>query len=242
MPFSSPPTFRADIERFQEKIKNRENFAFSKYADGELHILANQKINNGEFWFNPETDQFYRQKLVESFTHNEDGYYMGISCPCCIGGTQAHEFMKRTSNKTEDKLTWANLFVNSNYDFYLEKIVPLYAEYEVNLVSNDESNLDSLPFIVSRHFKIGKNAWNNDYGLVEDIKNFILENKIKNNLFLFCAGPFGNILAAQLHKVNKENTYIDIGSTLNPFLLGEKGKNRGYLRVEPGTGKPCTWS
>ena len=241
MPFSSPPDFRSDIEKFQQKIKSKEKFAFSKYADGELYILANQKINNGEFWFDPNTDQFYRQKLIESFTYNEDGYYMGISCPCCIGGTQAHEFMKRTSNKTEDKLTWANLFVNSNYDFYLDSIVPLYSEYEVYLVSNDESSLKSLPFKVSKHFKIGKNAWNSDYPLIEEMIQFISDNEIKDSLFLFCAGPFGNILSSQLHKANKDNTYLDIGSTLNPFLLGEKGKNRDYLRAKPGAGPPCIW-
>ena len=61
MPFSQPPRFDRDIEIFCEKIKNKEKFAFSKYADGELYILANQQINNGEFWFNPIEDSFFRK-------------------------------------------------------------------------------------------------------------------------------------------------------------------------------------
>ena len=66
--------------------------------------------------------------------------------------------------------------------------------------------------------------------------------KIRDHLFLFCAGPFGNILTHQLFDYNKENTYIDIGSTLNYFLLGEAGKNRGYLRKESSINKVCVWS
>ena len=56
-----------------------------------------------------------------------------------------------------------------------------------------------------------------------------------------CAGPFGNILTHQLFEHNDNNTYIDIGSTLNPFLLGEIGKNRGYLRGAPSLSQVCVW-
>jgi hypothetical protein len=242
MPFSQPPRYDHDIEIFYEKIKNKEKFAFSKYADGELHILANQQINNGEFWFNPVEDSFFREKMIESFKYNDPGYYMGISCPCCIGGSQAHDFMKRFSEKPEDRLTWANLFVNGNYDFYLKNIVPLYSNYDVYLVSNSDSNLERLPFEVKKHFKIGKNAWVKDFEMTSEISNFISNENIRDSLFLFCAGPFGNMLVSHLHSQHKNNTYIDIGSTLNPFLLGDVGKNRGYLRGESSSKKQCEWS
>ena len=74
------------------------------------------------------------------------------------------------------------------------------------------------------------------------MKEFITTEQIKDHLFLFCAGPFGNILSHQLFEFNADNTYIDIGSTLNHFLLGEAGKNRGYLRNEPTINKICVWS
>jgi len=58
---------------------------------------------------------------------------------------------------------------------------------------------------------------------------------------LFCAGPFGNILAHQLFEYNSQNTYIDVGSTLNVMLLGEAGKNRSYLRGGASLNKICSW-
>jgi hypothetical protein len=89
---------------------------------------------------------------------------------------------------------------------------------------------------------IGKNAWVENHGLIDEIKNYIDDNKLKNNLFLFCAGPFGNLLSHQLFDHNKENTYIDIGSTLNTLLLGERGRNtRGYLKGEASSRQICVW-
>mgnify|MGYP003115687940 CR=1 FL=1 len=234
-------SFRGDLELIINKIEKNEKFAFSKYADGELHIMANKKINNGEFWFTPENDQKHRIQMIESFQFKDDNYFVGICCPCCGSWGVMHEWMKKNSKQDCSNLTFANVFVNSNHEFYLEKMVSLYSNYNVVLISNSNSNLNRLPFKVKKHFKIGKNAWVNDVELIEEIKSYIDTEKIDDHLFLMCAGPFGNILTHQLFDYNKNNTYIDIGSTLNHFLLGEAGKNRGYLRKESSINKVCIW-
>ena len=180
--------------------------------------------------------------MINSFTYKDENYYVGVSCPCCIGGSKVHDWMKKQSGQKLNNLTWANLFVNNNYIYYLENIVPLYSDYDVYLVSNDQSNLDALPFEIKKHYQIGKNCWVDDYNTIELIKADIKDDEIKNSLFLFCAGPFGNILTHQLWEWNKNNTYLDIGSTLNPLLLGDEGvKTRGYLRGENSLNKVCVW-
>jgi len=63
-------------------------------------------------------------------------------------------------------------------------------------------------------------------------------DKYTNKLFLFCAGPLGNMLAAKFWKVNKTNTYIDIGSTLNTYLTEP---NRRYLTGKHTSLKTCIW-
>jgi hypothetical protein len=234
--------YRQDLKKIKYLLQSKKHFAFSKYADGELHILANKPINNGEFWFEPEVNSFNRAKLVESFKYKDKNYLVGISCPCCIGGKKVHDWMKTRSEQNPENLTWANLFVNGNYNYYLENIVPEYSNYDVYLVSNSKSNLEKLPFNVKEHYQIGKNCWVDDYELIEQIKKDIQKKQIENCLFLFCAGPFGNILTHQLYDYNKKNTYIDIGSTLNPFLLGDEGvSTRGYLRGESSLNKICVW-
>ena len=233
--------FTKDLEHIINKLQKHENFAFSKYADGELHILANKPVNNGEFWFIPENHTVYRKQMIDSFQYKDNGYYVGISCPCCIGGRSVHEWMKKVSQQNFSNLTWANILVNSNYDLYLNNMVPVYSEFDVYLISNSDSNLKNLPFSIKKHFMIGKNAWVENTNLIDEIKLFITKNNVKNSLFLFCAGPFGNILTHQLFEHCKDNTYIDIGSTLNPLLLENNGLNRGYLRGESSRNKICIW-
>ena len=235
--------YRADLDSVIDKLKNKEHFAFSKYADGELHILIDRPINNGEFWFTPQHDQHYRKQMIDSFQFKDDNYFVGISCPCCIGGPPVHQWMKTQSTQKDTHITWANLFVNGNHEYYMENMVPLYSNYDVVLVSNSQSKLEQLPFKVSKHFVVGKNAWVDDNQLVSRIKDYIKTEDIHNHLFLFCAGPFGNLLTHQLFDFRKTNTYIDVGSTLNIFLFGEQGRTRDYLisSKHPDRSKMCVW-
>ena len=68
---------------------------------------------------------------------------------------------------------------------------------------------------ITDFYGIGPEAFKTDLFLIDDLKNLITNNDLKNSLFLFCAGPLGNVLSHQLWEHNKNNTYIDIGSTLN---------------------------
>ena len=105
--------FRADLEFIFNKLKNHEHFAFSKYADGEYGILIGSEIGNNDFKYNPENTDFYAD-LWDSFTYDHPDYYIGIGCPCCMGDVRFN-WMKTECKRPEDHITWANIFVNSNY-------------------------------------------------------------------------------------------------------------------------------
>ena len=90
-------TFKSAFDKLLYKIYNQENFAFTRFSDGELFImqdkvlvLADDHYITGEITgpnkytkeehkeFYPEKHQMYREKLLECYTHNQDHYYMGI--------------------------------------------------------------------------------------------------------------------------------------------------------------------
>ncbi len=228
MIFTTPPNkdYRKDVEILKEEIQSQRNFTFSKFCDGEWMVMSNQQINNKEFWFDPKnpTDQTLRNALINSFQFLHPQYYIGIASPN-VFGVDMHRTMKRVSTQSEDHLTWADIWVNSNYKYYLDNIVPLFQERDVILVCQETGNTDNLPFKPSHVFRIGNNAWKTNYSLVQEMKLFIDQEGVRDNIFLFCCGPFGNILCHQLTEHNKDNTYLDIGSTLNPWL-----KSAGFER------------
>ena len=238
-------SFQSDLKFFEKKLKSKEQFAFSKYADGEFKILADQYIDlltkaNGEFKYNPNdpTDSFFRDQLTKSFQFNHPNYYVGIGCRCCMGD-KSFNWMKENSRQKESNLTWANIFVNSNYPYYVNNLLPLYSNYEVVLVCNHKAKLDNLPFNIIKDFRVGTNAYKENFSLVKEMLLWIKKNQIEKKLFLFCAGPFGNILTYKLFKNFPNNTYLDTGSTLDPLL--QLGRNRGYLQGGPSLSKSCIW-
>jgi hypothetical protein len=232
--------FSYDIKIFEDKLKKKETFTFSKFADGEWAAMQSQRLNNNEFQFvNSQEHNAARELLIDAFRFQHKNYYVGVSCPCCQGN--AFEHMKEYSGQPLERLTWANLWVNSNYDFYLHNIVPLFNDYKIALVAHSQSNIDNLSFrdSIKIFCPIEKDAWVVSRDKIDAMKKAIDDNDMKGWLVLFCAGPFGNILAHQLTEHCDKNTYLDVGSTLNPFL-GTEGFRRSYFNNH-GTMKPCIW-
>jgi len=171
-----------------------------------------------------------RNQLIESFKFKDKGYYVGISCKCCQP-EYAVEWMRRESK--QDTLTWANIFVNSNYPYFKSNFIPEFSNHTVVLFARHDAKVKNLPFR-AEHIKITEKAFIDNFDMVE---NFPIE-KYTNKLFLFCAGPLGNMLAAKFWEKNKTNTYLDVGSTLNPYL---SESNRGYLQKSERLLKTCIW-
>lgn len=235
-------TFRQSIEFFESKLKNGDNFTLSKYADGEWAVIKNVPINNKEFWFNPndQTDQEKRSVLIESFQYKNLNYYVGISCPCCQGIDTFNE-MYEFSNQDEENLTWANIWVNSNYSYYVENIIPIFQEREIIIFCNELGDIKNLPFVPRIVFPVKNNAWQYNWKQIEMAKTIISANNIKNNIFLFCCGPFGNILAYELTKYCPDNVYLDIGSTLNPWLKSAGFERHYYMGNNIFSNLTCLW-
>ena len=229
--------FRNDLIVLHNLLKAKTNFSFSKYADGEYAILENRTITvqPADNWtFTAEKDEVYRQELINSFKYYEPGYYVGISCPCCQPMPHIAA-MRSQVGAHADYVTWANIFVNGNYKFYIENFIPEYKKRDVVIVASEKGSKDSLPFAVSEYIPIKQTAWRDNFNLVEELSN----RSDSGKLYLFCAGPLGNMLAAKLWTKNKNNTYLDIGSTINPWIVG---KNRDYMfESNAYFGKNCIW-
>ncbi len=226
--------FKEEFDKLYQKLQLKKPFSFSKYADGEWAAMQGIYLNNNEFENNPSLG-FFQQKLIESFQYRDENYFIGISCECCQG--VEHYRMKEFSKQDDDHLTYANIFVNSNYPYYKDTFLKEYVNHDVHLIANEKSKVDNLPFDVEEFYPVGFSAWVNNYDLIEHIKNKNLSNK----LFLFCCGPFGNLLAHQLHEANKKNIYLDIGSTLNPFLESEGFKRDYYIQGNTSV-QTCIWN
>ena len=231
-------SFREDLEFFQTQLTERIPFSITRFGDGEMMIMGGQSLNllhKGEFNFQGE--EHLKNDLIRSFQHKQKNYFVGVACPCCVG-EQKSTWMKTNTHLPDEHLTWANIFVNSNFPFFKENIIPLFNEYDVTLVAQGDPK--NLPFSIKKFYPIGPDAWVNNTDVYEKLRQQIISNNTQNELFIFCAGPYANILCAKLFNEFPNNTFIDIGSVFN-IELGI-GANRGYLRGADTLNKICIWN
>ena len=254
--------FENDFYRLLNLLKIGEPFAFNRFSDGELYILQNkelvldarqvkvgQNVSEGIYKsedfkrFHPEEHAFYRDRLVDAFKFRKKNYFKGLSCRCCVG-EENFQWQLDFHGDYDENFTWANLLVNGNYPKFIHEMYPLFNQYKTVLVCNENADLSVLPFLV-KDFRVGYNAMIRDYGLIDEIKRWISGNRIEGYLFLFSASSFSKMAIHQLYEFCETNTYIDVGTTLNPFMgmridrtylksfwMGEKG---------PDINKICIW-
>jgi len=253
-------TFIGHFNLIKELLIKKEHFAFSRFSDGELRILQNleTRIDNSFYQigdtkyqvaqntYHPEDHkhwvpgehEFYRTKLMEAFKHKQKNYFVALSCRCCVGENDFNQQVDWRGGDDEF-LTWSNLFVNSNYPRFMSEIVPIFKDFKVVYIVNENAKLKNLPFKLEKDFRVGYNCIINNYGLIEEISKWIEENKIENYLFLFSASSLSNMMIHQLYSKFSNNTYMDIGTTLNWFL--EMKGSRDYLRGGPTLHQTCIW-
>jgi hypothetical protein len=229
-------SFQNDLKFFHKLLTEKTPFALTRFGDGERGIIEGNPVGNSEFQYK-NNNEFIRKELKYSFQLNFPNYYVGIPCPCCQPKERC-EYMKKLSNLPDDKLTWANIFVNHNFKYFNDKIVPSLNGYEfICFVGHGKP--DNLPFRVDKFYNVHKNAHINNVDLLDEIPKMIKENEINNGLFLISAGPFANILTARLYEFHTSNTFIDVGSVFDVYQgLGE---TRGYLQNGQTINKICIW-
>lgn len=242
--------FKEEFWKFHSLLKNRIPFCFIRFSDGEFFVLKNQEVKlapnhfiTGDIkggciyteeeqkHFLPGRDEFYRQELLKSFKHDQLNYFKGI---CSTGdvGKEGFDFqLSLLENKSQENLTFSNLFINSNYPLYINHFLPLLCEKDRNvaMVLNEKCKTDKLPFQIKKEFRIGSNCLVNNYSTAEEVSKFLSDKK--DWIVLCSAASLSNVIGYYGFKNNPNNTIIDIGSTLNPLLDLEGWKySRDYLR------------
>jgi hypothetical protein len=247
--------FQRDFFAMYHRLKSGVPFAFTRFSDGELRIMENKELILGEDFnkigrrrrrsrytpedrkhFNPAKHQHVREKLMLAYQYKAKNYFVGLSCRCCVGDAGFNKMVDWYGGD-DDQLTWANLWVNANYKLFREYMIPAFSENKVAYIVNEAADLSGLPFEVVKDFRIGDNCIVNDFNKHEEVDRWITDRSIKRHLFLFSASSLSNIMIYELYRWHPQNTYIDIGTTLN-IELGLPG-TRGYLTGK--NQKVCIW-
>ena len=220
-----------DFDFFWAKIESNENFTFSRFADGEVLLMEGKSVDTStqafvcDKWMSDGGIKKLSLDLIESLTYSDDNYYYAIS-----SNTDSDHDFKFLYEKIPNKqnITFANLWINANYKKNLNKISNL--NRDVVLICNESGLSKSYPFTCLDIVPFPNDCvtfWEyNNSEFIENIKNLSL--KYNNTLFLVCCGPTSACINYILHNTNKNNTYIDFGSSLDTFIHSKN--TRDYMK------------
>ena len=223
--------FNSDFDFFWNLINEGKNFTFTRYADGEVMLMQGNAVGSMtqasivDKWSAPLGLTKVGKELLKSLNHTEDNYYYAISS--VTDNLSDYNFLKENIKQTEDKLTFVNLWINSNYQKTIEQYKML--KRPVHLICNYKARKEHFPFHVASITPFPNDCikfWeeNGEYFITELLEN----NKDKNNeLFFISCGPVSEIIIDKLYTANPNNTYIDVGSSIDEFVHGYK--TRPYM-------------
>ena len=223
--------FEQDFHYFWELIEKNINFAFARYADGEVMLMNSIPVKEGtqafsvDKWSAPAALTKVGKDLRESLNHTEENYYYAISSKS--DNLSDYSFLKKEIKQSDQKITFVNLWINGNYQKSIEKYSLL--KRAPILICNYEAQKENFPFKVARIIPFPNNCI--EYWETEGdnfIKMLITEVGDKHNeLFFISCGPVSEIIIDKLYRNNPNNTYIDVCSSIYEFV--HQYKTRPYM-------------
>lgn len=239
------PKGMVDLHRLMVLARDRKPFTFIRFSDGEVEVLRNRKLEiaNGvtEFRgklssnhfpvfdqkrFDPALGIAIRTDLLHSAIYCDDVYFKGIPTKH-NNAIIDREFLLRLNGGFTPQMTFADLFLNSNYLYARNNFFPHLVGYfcSVQVVGNFRCRLGSyltrgkLISIPDDFFSQYQKTLNHALTSLKDAPEY--------SLVLSSASSLSNVLGHQLRISRPDLTFIDVGTAIND-LLGLPLRTRAY--------------
>lgn len=223
--------FYEDFNYFWSLIDQRVNFTFARYADGEVLLMKGKPVNEEtqafriDKWKAPQSLTKVGVELIETLSHTEKNYFYAISTNG--DNPNDYKFLSENIQQNVDNLTFVNLWINGNYEKMKNKLESL--NREVILICNWMADKDNFPFKVIDINPFPDNCisfWETNGKFFK--KELIDKYKDYNDtLFFISCGPISEIIIDTLYRANPNNTYVDVGSSIDEYVHGRK--TRPYM-------------
>jgi hypothetical protein len=228
--------FQSDFIEMSEMIKSSRNFAFMRFADGEIGVMKGKAVIGSDNWVSPDRVTKLGKNLLEAITRVDKNIYYGISCSCC--DNDGKNYLLSLIKNSHENITFSNLFVNGNYKNFITFINQL--NKPVYVIANESAGFYNFPLPILGFIPVPNDCVNYFEQKEEDIKQVLKDNlsEVKDQLFLISAGPMSEAIIDYLWTINPNNQYIDAGSSIAEFIHGQPIREFAY-KQSPYYNKNC---
>lgn len=228
--------FKSDFKEMVELIKSDKNFAFMRFADGEIGVMQGRQVIGSDQWVSPNRVTKLGNTLLEAITRTDENIYYGISCSCC--DNEGKKYLLSKIKNTTENITFSNLFVNGNYKDFIEFINSL--NKSAYIIANESAGFYNFPLPILGFIPTPNDCVNYFEQNEEEIKHVLKDSlsEIRDQLFLVSAGPMSEAMIDYLWSINPNNQYVDVGSAIAEFIHGRAIRDFAYPQ-SPYYNKNC---
>lgn len=201
-----------DFDLLISNLKNNVNFAFSRFNDGEMIAIdqVGSVISRGDQMVTQEL----QQELKKSILHKQENYFIGIPCSKCY--PKYHDLSLSLVGEYKF-LTKATVLINDNWKRFLDQFPKSIEGRRIVWIGGDDQDIDNLNKIgitVDKKALIPrKNSWRYFNHILETFP----QSFQKDDVVCISLGPTARILAQRWFESNPDKTFLDIGSTFDPY-------------------------
>jgi len=221
---------RKDFYEALDKIKELDSYAISRCADGEAAVLKNKTVGNKDGWlYKKNKNLIFRSDLRRSLLCRDENFVYGISSRNV--DEKNYLFLKKFVRQDLRYVTFSDIWVNANYDLFNELFLTTLNQTKKNItfITNPKATFTTLKQSISLKEVIPikgncVTSWEKNRNYLKallDLKASLSDNEI----FLVAAGPLTNIIIYEMWCINRNNIYLDIGSTLDPIIFKRLSRN-----------------
>jgi len=223
--------FRQALDDVLNIVNRRDPITVARYGDGELALMQGREVGPRsqaytiDRWSAPPTLTGLGSQLHSTLQHE---WVYGIPCSCCNLAAK-NDYLHVLNTNPLASLTYANLFINSNWPEFSRWLVSGIKE-SVFMVCNVNAQLDRLPFPVEwdvrvedncvHYFNVASNE------IRREVEGMAMSDTCKSRLVLVAAGPMSNVIIDWMYRAWPHHRYLDVGSAID-FLIYDR-VTRGY--------------
>jgi hypothetical protein len=225
--------FVADFHRFKNKILSKQNFAYARYADGEVRLMSGVGVGlhtqayQQDGWSCENKMYELGKVLLDSISHTEPNYCYAITSP--NQNITDYQFLRDRIQQPEENITFADLWINGNYPLFKKFLTEELNEEVVLVASEDGYGRDLSPLKCKVYVPVPKdcvNVYEQDSSEINESLDELAE-QFTDTLFFISAGPLSEAMIHRLYSKNPNNRYIDVGSAIDEVVHGRK--TRPYM-------------
>lgn len=217
-------------------------FAFVRYADGEYSLIKGEKIGKDsqayridKFWSDGGVSQIGIDLKESLRGHYGERYAYAFVSPSTIDDSSGLKWYLQNTEQRCEYISYSNLWINAYYlstKQMLEKML---------LINNTRSVIIANYNGLSRLKQLGKldrmltmelpdevnTVWKGEHRgwLIGNATK--LARSVSRHYFFVSGGPMAKVLISYMWKANRNNAYLDFGSSMDEILKGVR--TRPYM-------------